>query len=152
MNAYARLSVEFELPEHGWLPMRLSYQDRELELLVSNVLWPALHEIVGGLCRLLLQGSGQARLMLEPDECLLIFDDSGLTALHAPNAPGTYGPDSKVLFRVGAPPAVLVRRFLVGLDALRRAAEERPAAFRENWGAFPDLTRLRELYRSSVAG
>jgi hypothetical protein len=124
--------------------MRLLFQDQELTL--SGVLYDTPYQIVHGLCALLVFGEGQARVFLEPDECLLIFDPTGVTVHYSPD--GQADKSSEVVFQAEVAPPILVRRFLMALKSLEALAIERPEEFKHHWGFTPDLSKLEDLHRT----
>ena len=142
--------IEFGVPSHGWMEIRLSTADQQLVLHVSDVPCDSIRGLVSVLT-LILQGSMRefVEWSLEPEyaEWTLICngDDLELTVTLTRGSPAA--------FSFHGSKRMIVRRLLKGLSDLRsNPVWQAPNAIEDVWSwEFPDkqLAALKERLKNS---
>ncbi len=142
--------IEFGVPSHGWMEIRLSAENQQMVLHVSDVSCNSIRGLVSALS-LILQGSMRevVEWSLEPEyaELTLVCDGDDLVLTV------TLTNGSSAAFSFQGSKRMIVRRLLLSLGDLRsNPVWQTPNAIENVWSwEFPDkqLAALKECFTNS---
>ena len=141
-----KLSIEFEVPEHGWLPVKIAFNDFRLEFEASDVLANPMEQLILSLTSVIKGIKAGVWWHLEPEGYYFEFEKFGGDYTLSTSFAKSENSDRKTEFKVTGSYESLI---LPIYRAIKKLADQRHDP--QNWPAIDksELEKLTELVKEA---